>query len=295
MKQDWIGIGSLALLTVVWGSSFALITVALDGFPPIGVAVFRVLFSALALALLARALGHPLPRDPKIWAWCAAVGLISLLVPFFLIAWGQQSVPSALASIYISASPLFVLLLSRLVLGEQVSARRWAGFAVGFFGIVLLTGPGALTQLGSGNALPQLALLAAAACYAGSSVLIRRMPEVPPIPASAAAQIAAAVFALPLLPMALPEAVPAAGPLLAIAVLGVVQTGLAHVLRYATVRRSGPVFMSTVGYLIPLWATLLGVGLLDETLSGAQLAGFALIVGGLVLARKRRARAAAPA
>lgn len=295
MKQDWISIGSVALLTVVWGSSFALITVALQGFPPLGVAVFRVLFSAVSLAVLARALGHPLPRDPKVWGWCAAIGLMSLLVPFFLIAWGQQSVPSALASIYISASPLFVLLLSRLVLGEVVSARRWGGFAVGFFGIVMLTGPGALTQLGTGDVLPQLALLAAAACYAGSSVLIRKMPEIPPVPASAASQIAAGVFALPLVPLALPDAMPAAGPLLAIAVLGVVQTGLAHILRYFTVKRSGPVFMSTVGYLIPLWATLLGVGLLDETLTGPQMAGFALIIGGLVLARKRQRRTVAPA
>ncbi len=295
MKQDWISIGSLALLTVVWGSSFALITVALQGFPPLGVAVFRVLFSAISLAILARVLGHPLPRDPKVWLWCTAIGVSSLLVPFFLIAWGQQSVPSALASIYISASPLFVLLLSRMVLGEQVSARRWAGFAVGFGGIVMLTGPGALAQLGSGDVLPQIALLCAAACYATSSILIRKMPEIPPIPASAAAQIAAGVFALPLLPMAMPDAMPATGPLIAIAVLGVVQTGLAHILRYFTVKRSGPVFMSTVGYLIPLWATLLGVSLLDETLTGPQMAGFALIIGGLVLARKRQQRAVAPA
>lgn len=292
MKQDWISIGSLALLTVVWGSSFALIGVALQGFPPVGVAVFRVLFSAVSLGILARVLGHPLPRDPKVWMWCTAIGVSSLLVPFFLIAWGQQSVPSALASIYISASPLFVLLLSRMMLGEQVSARRWAGFVVGFFGIVMLTGPGALTQLGTGNVLPQIALLCAAACYASSSIMIRKMPEIPPLPASAAAQIGAAVFALPLLPLALPETMPATAPLVALAVLGVVQTGLAHILRYFTVKRSGPVFMSTVGYLVPLWATLLGVTLLDESLSGPQMAGFALIIGGLVLARKRQRRVA---
>ena len=73
-----------------------------------------------------------------------------------------------------------------------------------------------------------------------------------------------------------------------------VQTGIAHMLRFLTVRRSGPVFMSMVGYLIPMFATVLGVVLLGESLSMAEIGAFGLILGGLAVAQSRQWRPAAP-
>lgn len=292
MRTDWISTGALAVLTVVWGSSFALTALALGGFAPPAVAAGRIGLSAVALTGIALALRKPLPRDLAGWAWCTALGALALVMPFSLLAWGQQQVPSALAAILVSASPLFMLLLTRTLLGAHVSGRRWTGFAVGFAGIAVLIGPGALLQVGNGaGLLPELACLGAALCYAGSGLLIRRMPPLDPVAATAASQIAAAVLALPMGLAALPETLPGATPLVALAVLGLVQTGFAHMLRYFTVKRAGPVFMSTVGYLIPVFATLVGVTFLDEPLTPRTLAGFALILGGIALARPRPERA----
>ncbi len=288
MKQDAIAWASLGLLSLVWGATFAVTGVALGGFSPLGVACGRILLAAFATYGVLRALGLSLPRGRATWGWCAALGLTGLLAPFTLLSWGQQSIPSSLAALFISGSPLFVLLLTRVVLREAVGAHRWLGFAVGLSGLVLLIGPGILGEVGAGQPiLPQLACLGAAFCYALSGLVIRRMPPVHPVAGTAASQLAAAAMALPLLPFALPAAMPATGPLIAVAVLGLVQTGLAHLLRYQVVRRSGQVFMSMVSYLIPVWATVLGVAVLGERLAPRDYGAFALIMAGLAIAQWR--------
>ncbi|MEM9778946.1 MAG: DMT family transporter [Pseudomonadota bacterium] len=287
MTRDWISIAAVGTLTVIWGSAFALTGVALEGFSPAAIAAGRTWLSAGAVLCLTWALGQSLPRRWDHWAWCAGLGALSLAIPFFLLAWAQQTVPSAVAAIFISCVPLFVLLLSRLILGEAVSPLRWLGFVVGLAGILWLIGPAALPGLLEGGGWPQLALLGAALCYGSSAILIRVMPPIPPVEATAAAQIAASVLLLPVGIAAWPGVWPMGAPLIALAVLGLVQTGVAQLLRYYTVRRAGPVFVSVVGYLIPIWAGILGVVLLSEPLTWRMISAFAIILVGLVLAQRR--------
>lgn len=285
LRQDGLAYGALLTLAVVWGSSFALMVLALEDVSPLGVAVGRAIFAALTVGLIAGALGQ-IPRSFESWAWCAALGALGILAPFTLVAWGQQFVPTSVAAILLAGGPLFMLLFTRL-LGETVSLRRWLGFGVGLLGIVTLMGPEALLALGGPTTLAQLACLSAAACNAATSLLIRRMPPIGAVEATAGSQIAAACLALPLVPFAVPSEMPGQVPLFAILFLGIVQTGLAQMLRYWTVKRSGPVFLSTVGYLIPLWATFLGLAFLGEALSLSDIAAFLLILGGLAIAQSR--------
>jgi drug/metabolite transporter (DMT)-like permease len=279
----------VAALTVIWGSSFFLIAVALGGFAPLPLAAGRVGFAALALAAALLATGVRLPRGAPAWGWCAALGAVGLAGPFTLLAWGQQTVPSAVASIYIAATPLFVLGLARLVFRDRIGRRKWTGFVVGLAGVAVLAGPDALRGLAGGVVLGQLACLGAAFCYASGAMLVRAMPTVEPLAATAAAHLAAAALLLPLGLADAPHVWPAAAPVAALVVLGVVQTGLAQFLRFVAIRRAGPVFVSVVGYLIPIWAGFLGVALLGETLSLRAVAAYGLILAGVLVARDRAA------
>ena len=238
------------------------------------------------LVAVAFATGQGLPRAARDWAWCGLIGVTSLALPFTLLTWAQLTVPSAVAAVLISSSPLFVLVLSRGLLGTPVGPRKWLGFLTGFAGLAVLIGPGVL-GLADAPLIPQLACLGTAFCYALSSVLVRRMPELPPVQATAASQLTAALLLVPFGATGLVASLHWGVPLAALAVLGLVQTGGAQLLRYWTVKRAGPVFMSAVGYLIPVWAGFLGVTLLDEPLTWRLGLGFALILAGLLFANAR--------
>ncbi len=287
-ERDLRAYGGVALLTMIWGSSFFLTEIALRGISPLGIAAGRALLSALALVVLSRSLGVALPKGARDWGWCLLLGIFAIALPFSLLSWGQLNVSSGVAAIFIAGSPLFILLLSRFVLGDAVSLRQWTGFVIGLAGLVWLAGPAALASLGqSGQILPQLACVGAAACYAVASITVKLMPPLHPLSATTGSQITATALLLPVGYLNLPEAMPELEPLAALLVLGIVQTGIAQYLRFATVKRAGPVFVSTVGYLIPIWAGLLGLVFLDEVLTARNVTAYALIIGGLLLSRTR--------
>ncbi|WP_219617991.1 DMT family transporter [Monaibacterium marinum] len=285
-SPDKLSYAAIGLLTIVWGSAFALTTVALQGYGPMQVVTARAGLAALVLVSVAYISGQGLPRSLNHWMWCALFGINSLALPFTLLTWAQLTIDSAVAAVLISSSPLFVLLLSKFILGTQVGPRKWLGFSIGFVGLGVLIGPGILRAVDA-PLLPQLACLGTAFCYAMSAVLVRRMPELPPVQATAASQLSAAVVLVPFGAVGLVSDLTLGTPLIALAVLGLVQTGGAQLLRYWTVKRSGAVFASTVGYLIPIWAGMLGVTLLGEPITWQLVIGFGLIVSGLLVAGNR--------
>ncbi len=284
MKTDWLSWAGVAGLTMIWGASFALTEVALRGFHPMALATGRVCLAACAMLLAARITGAGLPVGRAQWRACGILGVFSLAVPFSLLSWGQQFVDSSIASIFIAGTPLFILALSRFALGDPIRPRQWGGFAIGFLGLVWLVDPGpALFE--NSNGLAALACLGAAASYGCASILVRLMPPMHPVTATAGSTLTASLLTLPFGLMHLPEALPLAAPVLALLVLGVLQTGLAQLLRYFTVKRAGPVFVSIVGYLIPIWAAILGIVFLAETPGWRAALAYGLIVSGLLLSR----------
>lgn len=277
----------VAALTAIWGSSFFLIAVALGGFGPVAVATGRVVFAALALGAALAVTGRRLPSGLRAWGWCGALGVVGLAAPFTLLAYAQQTVPSGVAAIYIAGVPLFLLALTRLVYRDPVTGMQWLGFAIGLGGIGWLAGPEALAGLARSGVAGQAACLGAAFCYACGALVVRSMPPLDPLGATAAAHLVAAGVLVPFGLADVPEAMPPLWPVLALAALGVVQTGLAQVLRFVAIRRAGPVFVSIVGYLIPIWAGFLGVMVLGEALGPATFGAYGVILLGLLVARGR--------
>ncbi len=293
---DWL---RLLALSVIWGSSFMAVTIAVQGLAPLTVAAARIVIGAGALLLVLRLLDIPLPprrgaRGRRLWGAALAFGFFSMALPFFLLSWGQQHVASGFAGVSMAAVPLLVLPLAHfLVPGERMSAPRVAGFLTGFLGVVLLIGPDAFASLGTAREpLARLACLGAAASYALGAIVTRRAPEADPVAFATAATLLAAGLIAPvaLLAGGIPPA-PAPTALLAVLYLGLVPTALANLLLVALIRSAGAGFMSLVNYLVPLWAVVFGTLFLHEALPGRLFLAMGLILGGLALSRRGGGRA----
>ena len=280
--SDWF---QLLLLAFVWGLSFFFTEICLRDIGPLTLAAGRVGTAALALlavALLARLRG---PQRLADWLALLVMGIINNAVPFSLIMWGQTSIDSGLASILNATTPLFTFLLAHvLTADEKISRRGLAGVIVGFLGALVLVGPGALAGLGL-QSWGQLAVLAAAVCYACAGIYGRRLRHLSPIVAAAGMTLAASLVLLPL--AALVEqpwtATPDAATWTALLSLGLISTAAAYLLYFRILASAGATNLLLVTFLIPVAALLLGTLILGERISLTALAGMVLIFAGLAV------------
>jgi drug/metabolite transporter (DMT)-like permease len=287
---DWLAI---ALLGLVWGGTFMVISFALQGYGPLTVACARTTFGAVTLLAVLALSGKALPKGWAIWRFILPAGLLSTALPFFLLSWAQGSVASAFAGLSMASVPLFVLPLAHVFSDEPMRPRKLFGFGLGFAGVALVLGPEAF---GAGQALlPRGACFAAALCYAVSSILTRRCPKVDPIAFAAATLIVGAAVLIPA--MLLFEGLPHwAGPQAsgAIVFLGLVPTALAALLRVSTIRRVGSGFMTLTNYQVPLWSMGFGTLILGEALPPTFFAALVLILSGMAVSQSGRAKVKIP-
>ena len=281
---NWLSIGALGL---IWGATFMVVAIALEGYGPFTVACARTTLGAVALLILMRVLRRPMPVfTPQMRGYLLVIGLLNTAVPFALLSWGQQFVPSAFAGISMAVLPLFVLPLAHVFTDEKLNLRNTTGVVLGFVGAIVLVGPGVL-RIGSGmEPLGQLACIGASVSYAISSVMTRRCPPIDPITMAA---LLLAIGAIALIPaMLLIEGIPTIGdtrPTIAIIVLGLLPTALAALIRVATIRSAGAVFMTLVNYQVPLWSVLFGMLILNEVLPLRFFAALGLILTGLAISQ----------
>jgi drug/metabolite transporter (DMT)-like permease len=224
--------------------------------------------------------------DRGLWPYLAGIGLLSTALPFFLLSWGQQYVPSAFAGISMAALPLFVLPLAHVFVDEPLTVRRSLGVVVGFIGAAVLIGPGVFNASGDMAAWGQLACLGAAMSYAVAAILTRRCPPIDPVALSTLTLVVGSVVLIPL--MLAIEGVPGwAGRTtgLAILFLGLMPTALAALLRVQVIRSAGPVFMTLVNYQVPLWSMVFGALVLAEALPWRFFVALGLILTGLALSQ----------
>ena len=263
------------------------VAIALEGYGPLTVACARTTLGALALLLLMRVLRRPLPTfTTQMRGYLLAIGLLNTALPFALLSWGQQYVPSAFAGISMAALPLFVLPLAHVFTDEKLQLRSILGVSLGFIGAAVLIGPGVL-RIGTGmEPLGQIACIGASISYAVSSIMTRRCPPIDPITLAA---LLLSVGAMALIPaMLIFEGLPTLAeprPTLAILFLGFVPTALAALIRVATIRSAGAVFMTLVNYQVPLWSMLFGVLILNEVLPLRFFAALGLILFGLAVSQ----------
>jgi len=185
------------MLGVIWGGTFMVVAIALEGYGPLTVACARTTLGAIALLALAVTMKRPMPRGVIVWRYLLIIGVLNTALPFALLSWGQQFVPSAFAGISMAILPLVVLPLAHLFSDEKLSGRKTIGVILGFVGALVLIGPNALDFSAGSLALPQLACIAASCSYAVSSVLTRRCPPVDSITMAALTLVIGAVCLIP--------------------------------------------------------------------------------------------------
>ncbi|MDU8943855.1 DMT family transporter [Ovoidimarina sediminis] len=285
--SNWI---TLFILSIVWGAAFMSMALALEGYGPLTVAAGRTGIGALALLILGSALGQGLGRVPgrQGWAMVSLIGLLNVALPFALLTWGLQYVPSAFAGVSMGASPLFVLPLAILFSpGESADLRRVIGIVVGFVGVIVLVVPGGELASGGENEMPgRLACVTATLCYAVGAILTRRAPPMPPLTLTGGMLLVATAVLAPfaLIFDGLPE-VSVSRATLALIFVGLCPTGIAFFLRVRIIQSAGMIFMSLVAYMVPVWAVIFGVFLMGEELQPSLYIAVLLIVAGVAAAQ----------
>ena len=279
-------IALLLLLSLIWGSSFTLIKVAVATIPPFTMVAARVTIAAMLLIVIAAAQGHSLPRQRSVWAAFLVQGLLQSALPFTLISWGEMHIASGLAGVLNATPPMFVLVIAMMTgRGRRtISSERIVGVGLGLAGVAVTIGIDALSGIGTTAPLAQMAVLGASLCYALAPIWGQRFSHLPAIVTAAGAMSCAAILMLPLAaiferPWTL---APTGQAVTAVLGLAVVCTALAMVIYFRLIRTLGALGTTSGSYLRAGFAVALGTALLGEELTWSALAGMALIVVGVI-------------
>lgn len=281
----------LMIASAIWGSSFISIEIALADFSPVAIATYRIAFAAILLLLVCQWKGQKVDLNTRTLYLFAAIGLLNSVVPFSLIGWGQLRIDSATTAILLTSSPFITLLLSHFMTrDDRFTWNKLAGLIIGFLGVFVLLWNGVVE--GSGGFPGMLAVIVAAACYSLSSILIRRLGKMPSLVLVAGTLAAGALVLVPVLLIYYPpwQQPYQASSLMALLYLALGPTAIAYVLRAQIVQINGAVFMSNVGYLIPLFAVLWGWLFLGQHPSVLMWLALALVLVGIALGQWQRSR-----
>jgi drug/metabolite transporter (DMT)-like permease len=275
-------IGLLLLLGLLWGMPYALTKIALTTIPPVTLVAARVLLAAAVLWVIVLFMGCKMPARRNFVARLFIQGCVACVIPYTLIAFGQQSVDSALAGILNSTAPLFVCLISLVwTRHEPLTVARLFGVTLGLGGVVMIAGATALVGFGREMA-GQSAIILATLSSAASAIHGRRFAAVAPEIAAAGTLTSAAVVLVPLsFFMETPlNSAPSAASLAALLANAVVATALGFVVYFHLIRTIGSMGTASVGYLKPAVGVLIGCALMGESLTWTAAGGLiAILIG----------------
>ncbi|MBA2946794.1 DMT family transporter [Streptomyces himalayensis] len=278
------------VLSLVWGFSFLLIKVGTHGYGPLQVTLGRLFFGTAVLAVALVAKRERLPRGARTWGHLMVAAFLLNALPFSLFAFSELTIPSTLAGICNATTPLWGMALSLVALSEdRPTRRRVAGLGIGFIGV--LTVLGAWQGFGGLDFAGTAMALAASLSYAIGWIYVRRT-----LAGSGHSNLSLTGAQLLLATVQLAVVTPAfttlpthvaVVPLLAIAALGILGTGLAFLIQYGLVAEVGPTTAQMVTYFVPVIATAAGVAVLGESLSWSTPVGALIILAGAALTQPR--------
>ncbi|MGI9522571.1 MAG: DMT family transporter [Hyphomicrobiaceae bacterium] len=276
----------LAILALLWGSSYLWIKVAVATIPPLTLTTIRVAVAAIVLLVVVRILKLPLPTDWRTWQLLSIQAFFNSTGAWTILAWGQQFVDSGLAGVLNSTSPIFVLLITAIwTRHEPVTWMNLLGVAIGVGGIIMIIGLDAFRGLGH-QVLAQIAVLTSAFLYALAAVFGKgRYPEMHPTVIAAGTMICATACLLPLSfavehPWKLE---PSLGSLVAAVILGIFCTGLALLLYFRLLETLGSIGVASQAYLRAGLSVTLGVVVLGEQLTMMIAIGVVATILGVAL------------
>lgn len=277
---DW---ALFAAVGLIWGSSFLLIKVGLQSFHPGLITWIRVGLGAIALF----ALPGGRRRIDKEDRWqILLLSIVWVGIPFTLFPLAEEHINSAVTGLLNGATPLFAGLFGALFFGRVPRGPQRLGIGVGFLGIMLVS-LGTSAEGGT-KIVGVLMVLFATFCYGlATNVASPMQRKYGSVTVMARMLALATLWTAPFGIYGLGDSRFEAKPALAIAVLGIVGTGLAFGFMGTLLGRVGGPRASFITYLIPVVSLLLGALLLDESVAALALVGVLLVIGGAVLASRR--------
>ncbi|HLE05285.1 MAG TPA: DMT family transporter [Anaerolineales bacterium] len=298
-SRAWLAFGALS---VIWGSSFLWIKIAVQELGPFRLVALRLLFGVIGLLIAGRLTKQPLRLSRKQLPAYLVLALFNTALPFTLISWGETRIDSGMASVLNGTVPLFTLVIAHFWLqDERITLPRTLGLLIGFGGVAVLVGQNFdLSRILEGSSLGQLAVLAASASYATGLTLTRKQFRGRPPVTQATLVVLLSDLILWAGAFAFESPVRLPGLSLtwiALLWLGFLGTGLAYLLYFYLINEWGSTRTSVVTYTMPVIGVILGVVFLQESLSVSLILGVGLVLTGIgfVNWKHRRTVVAAPA
>jgi len=277
----------LTVLSIIWASAFFNIKIATYSYGPTTIALLRVFFGAIPVILLCIFKKIKIEAFSKDWYWFATIGLINLVIPFFLIAYGVKTVQSNLAAILMSTTPLSSTILGHFFIKkEKINFLKTIGVLIGFAGIVYLFSDNLL--INENNFASALLILVGSTCYVIGGVLTLKISRKKNENVTASILIWATIILTPITfifekPWNLNPSIPST---ISLIYLGVVSTGIAWLLRFRILKNNGLVFQSQVAYLIPIFGIILSYIFLREIITPKVLIALIAVIIGIYFVKR---------
>ena len=273
----------LALLALLWGSSYLFIKIAVAEIPPISLIAIRVTIAATFLLAVMQWRGEQLPRGTRTWGQLLVQSFLNGIGAWTVLAWGQQYVDSALASVLNSTSPIFVFLFTFLFTRhETTSWLKLFGAFLGLLGVILIVGVDALAGLGQ-QVAGELAAIAGAIMYACAAIYGKRFTDLSATAIATGTMIWAVIVLVPLSlalekPWTLSPSWEASG---AAVILALFCTGFALLLYFRLLKTLGSLGVASQAYLRAGVGVLLGMVFLGEHITPVMAIGLLTAILGV--------------
>ena len=266
----------LVLLSALWGASFLFIRIASPVLGPTVMAAMRIGLATLTLVAIMRAARERWPWQH--WRELLGLGTLTVAVPFTLYAWAALHLPAGYSSLLNTMAVPFGVLAAAWMKEDTLSARKWLGCISGFAGVALIVQLGPVEPTAAVLAAA-LACVTASACYGISTTWMKRATtRMSPLAIAASIHLVALVLMTPGAVWTLPDARFTAGALAAVAVMGIVTSGLAYWLNLRVLTQVSPVAAMSSAFMIPLFGVAWGHLFLDEALGTGMFWGAALVL-----------------
>tara|TARA_B100001250_G_scaffold376040_1_gene364045 strand:+ start:109 stop:1005 length:897 start_codon:yes stop_codon:yes gene_type:complete len=277
----------LTILALIWASAFFNIKIATYSYGPVTIAFLRIFFGAIPVICLCLYKKIKIEAFSKDWLWFASIGLINLVIPFFLIAYGVQKVQSNLAAILMASTPLSATVLAHIFTkNEKINFNKVLGVLIGFSGIVFLFSDDIL--INKNNFSSALLILIGSTFYVIGGLLTIKISNKKNENVTASILIWATIFLIPMTvyieqPWNLNPSIEST---ISVIYLGIFATGFAWLLRFRILKNNGLVFQAQVAYLIPIFGIILGYIFLKELITPKVIVAVVAVIVGIYFVKK---------
>ena len=277
----------LTILALIWASAFFNIKIATYSYGPVSIAFFRIFFGAIPVIFLCLYKKIKIEAFTKDWFWFASIGVINLVIPFFLIAYGVQKVQSNLAAILMASTPLSATILAHFFTKyEKINFTKVIGVLIGFFGIIVLFSDNILID--NENFFYALMILLGSTFYVIGGLLTLKISKKRNENVTASILIWGTIVVFPIA-MLLEQPWNfnlRLDSTISLIYLGIFPTGVAWLLRFHILKKNGLVFQAQVAYLIPIFGVILGYIFLKEIITLKVLIALATVIIGFYFVRR---------